>query len=259
MPRSFRWRSSRSAPGGPGGGLALARGQQSGRSWKSEIVVYDAAASERARVAVQGQVRKLLYGLDGATLYALLTGRSPFVYTSRKDLDVYAESIEKRPTALSQLRSEVPPALETITLKCLEKARELRYDTARELGEDLGRFLDGKPVVAKATTVGMRLRHWIWTRRRVIPAVLLVVVALCLVGELALYFVVRAKATQELRAKVEAEALEARKERRLRGKELREQFETGAGRGADGEERGGGVMDSPGAGRKRDVRRRAVA
>src|SRR5262249_28113972 len=73
--------------------------------------------------------------------------------------------------------------LETICLKCLHKDPCRRYSTAAALGEDLGRFLNGRPVHARPAR-GLE-RAWRWARRR--PALtalggVLVLAALGMVG-----------------------------------------------------------------------------
>lgn len=105
-----------------------------------------------------------IYSL-GATLYWLLTGRPPFQTASA--IETIRQVVEAEPAAQRRLNLAIPRDLETICLKCLRKAPAARYSTAGALAADLGRWLEGKPIVARrATPAG---RAWLWCKRR--PAV----------------------------------------------------------------------------------------
>jgi serine/threonine protein kinase len=105
-----------------------------------------------------------VYSLGG-TLYFLLTGRPPFQTASTAE--TIRQVIEVDPVPLRRLNPEVPRDLETICLKCLRKEGANRYATAAALADDLGRWLDGKPIVARPVSRGERA--WLWCKRR--PAV----------------------------------------------------------------------------------------
>jgi tRNA A-37 threonylcarbamoyl transferase component Bud32 len=97
----------------------------------------------------------------GAMLYYLLTGQAPFM--AETPLATLRKVMEEEPVAPSKLRPETPPDLETICLKCLEKRQERRYFSARELAEELGRFLRHEPILAKPASTWRKI--WSWSLR----------------------------------------------------------------------------------------------
>jgi serine/threonine protein kinase len=79
-----------------------------------------------------------IYAL-GAMLYEFLTGWPPFEAESVHD--TLLQVINQPPEPPSRLQPGVPPELDRICLKCLEKNPAARYPTALALAEDLERFL----------------------------------------------------------------------------------------------------------------------
>lgn len=132
-----------------------------------------------------GKVRSLdrrtdVYSL-GATLYDILAGRPPIVADSLATL-LLSIGLEE-PAPIRQFERDVPQDLEAIVMKCLEKQPAARYDSARALGDDLQRFLDGDPVQARRRSLG----YVLWKRAKrhkgkVAFASVLLVVAAVLVG-----------------------------------------------------------------------------
>lgn len=130
-----------------------------------------------------------IYAL-GAILYEALTGRPPFQGIS--PMDTVLQVLAREPLPPSILLHELPRDLETICLKCLRREANQRYTTAAELADDLQRFLDGEPLLARP--VGRTERAWRWCRRNPVLAGLSVtVVILLLAGSLiSAYFAVLA-------------------------------------------------------------------
>jgi len=90
----------------------------------------------------------------GTLLYESLTGAPPF--RGETPLALMRSIAEEDPVPPSRLAPEVPRDLQTIILKALEKDPVRRYDSARAFGEDLRRFLDGDPILARRPSIVYR-------------------------------------------------------------------------------------------------------
>jgi WD40 repeat protein/serine/threonine protein kinase len=118
-----------------------------------------------------------IYSL-GAILYCLLTGRPPF--QAATPIETLLQVQKQEPVAPRQLNPTIPLDLDTIVLKCLEKSPARRYSTAQDVVEELQRFLDGRPIVARP--VGSVERMWRWYRRNPVVAGLMTTVAVSLLA-----------------------------------------------------------------------------
>jgi eukaryotic-like serine/threonine-protein kinase len=150
-----------------------------------------------------------VYGL-GATLYHLLTGRPPFVGDM---FEVLRQVRHIDPVPLQKFQPSVPKDLQTIVMQCLRKAPAERYQSARDLAQDLRRFLEEQPIAAQP--LSRPAVAWRWCMRNPLPAsatTLIIVMLFSILGLLFSRSLKDAKAladergqTQQLRAALERE------------------------------------------------------
>ncbi|MGO9464961.1 MAG: protein kinase domain-containing protein [Isosphaeraceae bacterium] len=107
-----------------------------------------------------------IYGL-GTLLYALLTGRPPFSGSSA--VEILHHVIDDEPPRPRDRNPHVDRDLEIICLKCLSKAPKDRYASASELADDLNRWLDGRPILARPSSRVERVVKWV-RRHRLVAA-----------------------------------------------------------------------------------------
>ena len=106
-----------------------------------------------------------VYGL-GAVLYTLLSGHAP--HRGSSQLEILDAVREHAPESPLRVDAKVPRDLSVICMKCLEKDPRRRYHSARELADDLDRWLDGRPIAARR--VGPATRAVMWCKRKPLAA-----------------------------------------------------------------------------------------
>jgi serine/threonine-protein kinase len=137
-----------------------------GASHQSESGALVGTPSYMAPEQVEGQHAAIgpstdIYAL-GAILYEALTGRPPFRAESPMATMLQVRACDVVPPR--QLSPSLPRDLETICLKSLAKDPRRRYGSAAAVADDLERYLQGRPILARPVPAWERL--WLWTRRQ---------------------------------------------------------------------------------------------
>lgn len=115
----------------------------------------------------------------GVMLFELLTGDRPF--RGKKWGALQYQILTQEPPKPRSLNPDVPSDLDTICLKCLEKDPDRRYRTSKELAEELTRFLNNEPILARP--IGRTARFWRACKRQpVIASLIALLVVVLLAG-----------------------------------------------------------------------------
>lgn len=162
-------------------------------------------APEQARTGCELGPATDVYAL-GSILYYLMTGRPPFVAPT--PFETVRQSLLNEPLAPSKLQTTLDKDLETICLKALEKDPAKRYSTAADFADELQRFVNGDPIIARPIT--RRERVWKWCKRNPKVATLTGLAAsllLCLLfGGLITSVIINEQKKAEKVARLDAEA-----------------------------------------------------
>ncbi|MFV1967782.1 MAG: WD40 repeat domain-containing serine/threonine protein kinase [Pirellulaceae bacterium] len=149
-----------------------------------------------------------IYSL-GVVLYRMLCGEMPFRGSQRMLLHQVLNEQPKPPRSINE---KVPRDLETITLKAMSKEVHKRYQSGRELAEDLRRWLNGEPI--QATPVGRLEKGVRWCRRNPVVAGLSVAVMFLLLTSAIVNGIRATRERRLLAAALEAGDKEARERQR---------------------------------------------
>ncbi len=161
------------------------------------------AASGKSR---SSDPRTDIYSI-GVILYEFLTDELPF----HGEVTQLAQQIlHAKPRSPREINPAVHRELETICLKCLEKEPDDRYQSARELAEDLERFEEGLSIVARPMSLPKRILRASQARPALsLSLVSLAAVLMLLIGVTTqMYMGENSQSDQDLLAQQEREATE---------------------------------------------------
>lgn len=123
-----------------------------------------------------------VYGL-GVLLYELLTGQRPYRFTTRRHDEIariIGEQEPRKPSAAlgHKLGRRLRGDLDNIVLMALRQDPQRRYASAEQFGEDLGRFLDGRPVLAHHDTPAYRTAKFVRRHKASVAAAAMIAATL---------------------------------------------------------------------------------
>jgi tetratricopeptide (TPR) repeat protein len=118
----------------------------------------------------------------GVLLYRLVAERKPFDQSTSSPTDLVRAICEVDPpppsVAAAPGAPKIAPEIDWITMMALRKEPARRYGSAQQLGEDIGRYLEGRPVIAAPDSWAYRASKFVRRRWGTVAATAAVIVAL---------------------------------------------------------------------------------
>ncbi|HAW94815.1 MAG TPA: hypothetical protein DCX60_00945 [Phycisphaerales bacterium] len=151
-------------------------------------------------------IRSDVYAL-GVVLFELLVGEMPYELGGGGIPEAIQVICERPPQRLTTMNTSIPRDIEVIVGKALEKDRERRYRSAGELGDDIRRFLDDEPIVARPPSLSEHIRRYARKHRASASAAITILILLVTSVIAIVYFALEASAQRDLATR---EAISAR-------------------------------------------------
>lgn len=151
------------------------------------------ARGEHAEVTPAADVYAL-----GALLFELIRGRLPLEVGNLELLDALRAVVEVEPARLRDGRPDISSELDAVVGKCLEKDPRQRYAHAGELADDLQRYLDNRPVLARRPSL-VTQAHKLILRHATLASVAAAIVLALVAGLLLSLHFLRAQRLQQQR------------------------------------------------------------
>lgn len=123
--------------------------------------------------------RSDVYAL-GVILFQLLSGKLPYNLHRQAIHEAVRVIKEQRPDSMSTMSSTLRGDVDTIAMKALEKDRNRRYQSAAELANDIGHFLNSEPIEARPLSISYQLHLFTKKYKRTCMAVIALVITIIL-------------------------------------------------------------------------------
>lgn len=105
-----------------------------------------------------------IYSL-GAILYELLSGKRAQEIESHTPAEIEKIVCYREPERPRKFAPDLQPELEDIVLMAMNKEPERRYTSATQFADDIRRFLDGRPIIARHDSLAYRIRKFVLRNR----------------------------------------------------------------------------------------------
>ncbi len=155
-----------------------------------------------------------IYSL-GMVLFKMLTGSYPYDFDGKSSRKVFDEITETEPRRLSETVANIrisPKQLkgdiDNIVSKALSKEPARRYKSVEQFSDDIWRFIDGVPVLARTATIGYRANKFF--QRNKVPIIAAFLIASSLIAGIAIAIRQAKVATEQARISVESQNLAER-------------------------------------------------
>jgi len=178
----------------PGSSAQTAESLMAARPMTPEYASPEQVRGERVTTASD------VYSL-GVLLYELLTGRRPYSFQdhSRREIEEWVCEKEPPPPSAASPAARLGPDLDAIVRMAMRKEPARRYASVRDLAGDIGRYLEGQPVLARPDTLAYRTAKFVRRHQWGVGAAALLLVTL-LAGITATLWQLREARAQRARA-----------------------------------------------------------
>lgn len=190
-------------------GIALALGDAADPQRLTQLGELVGTLSYMSPEQIGGDTRRVdqrsdVYAL-GVILYELLCGEYPHALQNTSFIEAARIVSEQPPRGLAKRRPELAGDVDTLVMKALESDRDRRYQSAGDFADDIERYLDNRPILARPATAAYLTGKFFRRHRIATAAAAVVLLSLLAAVAVSLHFAIaEAKARREAVARAES-------------------------------------------------------